>query len=80
MLESYVRNAPKRHELYHRNVEVKAYACREYGERCGEWLVKDALRSNGYALVPDGSTQQRCDDGQSKAVPWQKTVPVGESP
>ncbi|OGS42891.1 MAG: hypothetical protein A3K76_01085 [Euryarchaeota archaeon RBG_13_57_23] len=80
MLESYVRNAPKRHELYRGNVEARGYACHEYGERCAEWLVKEALSPNGHAVVPDSSIQERCDDGQRKTVQWLKMVPSGESP
>ena len=50
MLESYVRDAPKRHELYQRNFEMRRYACREYGGICGEWLLGEALEGNGHAL------------------------------
>ena len=80
MLESYVRNAPKRYELYRGNVEVRAYACHEYGEKCAEWLVKEALKPNGHSAAPVSSTHMRCEDGATKPVQWQKIVPAGESP
>lgn len=53
-MESYVRQAPKRHELYLRNLEARRYVCREHGGTCAEWFIGQALRqevtqANGFA-------------------------------
>lgn len=79
MLESYVRNAPKRHELYRGNVEARAYACHEYGEGCSEWLVREALRPNGHAVSRDSSVRELGDDVPTKPVKWQNPAPTRES-
>lgn len=73
-MESYVRSAPKRHELYQGNLEVRDYACREYGRECADWLVREALEPNGHAAAPNGSIRARTTDGRIKELPLPAVV------
>ena len=75
MLESYVRSAPKRHELYQGNLEVRDYACREYGRECADWLVREALGPNGHAVAPESSIRAQTTEGRTKELPLRATLP-----
>jgi hypothetical protein len=61
MLESYVRDAPKRHEMYRDNLGIRSYACHEYGGQCADWLIKEAAESNGHVVHLNGVQETRPD-------------------
>lgn len=78
VLESYVRNAPKGHELYKRDIEARGYACREYGEKCAEWLVKEAHMTNNHMIISNGALGDRSTDGQRNTLLFGKAITSGE--
>ena len=78
VLESYVRNAPKGHELYKRDIEARGYACREYGGKCSEWLVKEARMTINHVIVSNGTLGERSTDGQRRTFRFGKAVTSGE--
>lgn len=76
-MESYVRNAPKGHELYKRDIEARGYACREYGGKCSEWLVREAHLTNNV-IISNGTLGERSTDGQRRISLFGKAVTSGE--
>ncbi len=78
MMESYVRNAPKRHELYQGNLGVRGYACREFGGKCADWYLREALVPNGSAVTVEGSARRRPAEEQKKPAVWQTVTVVGD--